>query len=393
MRSAYNSIWLYNLGIVKEAKTWLKSGVISAESFNLIAGEYKSGFYHPNVMIRLLLFVATLIGLAGVTGILVLMFQDALDEIGPYLSIVYGVGSLFILELVFIGNNNHYKSGVTEALLYHSIAFICIGASSMFGFQSSESELYWIFFVCMVVFSFSAFRYLDLISTICALGCFAYLVFFIMYNIGGIVQQLIPIVFIAIFTPMYFLAVSLKKNSAVHLWNSCILVLEVLSLIFIYAAGNYFVVRELSVSMMSLEIAPGEDIPLAFVFYLLTVLIPITYLFFGIRNKDVVLLRVSLAALAFSVFTFKYYYSLGHHEITFTASGILLLAISFYLFRLLKTPKNGFTRENVLHEKWAASNPEAFIISQTLGGNKVTVDESFQGGGGTFGGGGSSGNY
>jgi uncharacterized membrane protein YgcG len=123
------------------------------------------------------------------------------------------------------------------------------------------------------------------------------------------------------------------------------------------------------------------------------VLIPVGYLYFGIKNKDLVLLRVSLLVLAFSVFTFKYYFSLGHPEITFTLAGIILLAISILLLNYLKTPKHGFTRENMLTEKWGNMNAEAFIISQTMGGNQVTVKEEFKGGGGGFGGGGASGGY
>ena len=55
--------------------------------------------------------------------------------------------------------------------------------------------------------------------------------------------------------------------------------------------------------------------------------------------------------------------------------------------------RNGFTRENILTEKWSSVNAEAFIISQTMGGNQVNVDESFGGKGGSFGGGGSSGDF
>ncbi len=63
------------------------------------------------------------------------------------------------------------------------------------------------------------------------------------------------------------------------------------------------------------------------------------------------------------------------------------------LLNYLKTSKHGYTRENLLTEKWANMNAEAFIISQTMGGNQVTVKEEFKGGGGGFGGGGASGSY
>jgi uncharacterized membrane protein YgcG len=161
----------------------------------------------------------------------------------------------------------------------------------------------------------------------------------------------------------------------------------------IYLAGNYLVVRELSVNLMDLSLTEGQDIPFSFIFYSLTVLFPVLYLYFGVKNKDMVLLRISLLIFGLSVFTFKYYYGFGHPEITLTIAGLILSCITLILFNYLKVMRNGFTREDVLSSKWANANVEAFIISQTLGGNQVKVDESFQGEGGSFGGGGSSGSF
>jgi hypothetical protein len=245
----------------------------------------------------------------------------------------------------------------------------------------------------IVVLSFAAYRYLDLLTTVAAFLTFAYMVFYLFYDFGGIFQQIIPFVFIACFAPLYFLSKKLKTKSDLSIWNHNLLIIESLSLLMIYLAGNYMVVRELSVNLMELALAEGEDIPFAFIFYGFTVLFPVAYLFFGIKNKDIVLIRVSLLVLAFSVFTFKFYYGFGHPEITLTIAGVILLGISLVVFNYLKIIRNGFTRENLLSEKWTSLNAEAFIISQTLGGNQVTVDESFQGEGGSFGGGGSSGSF
>jgi hypothetical protein len=388
MKSAYNATWLNNLSVVKEAKRWHDDGIISSGDFSSIAAGYKSDFYHPNLMIRILLFVASLIALGGVTGILGLLFADIIDDAIAILLLIYGIVSLFSLEFVFIRNSNHYKSGVTEALLYHSIGFTIGGLAAISDFDVSAVTV-----TCILVFGFSAYRYLDLISTLAALCSFGYLLVFEMYELGEIAQQVTPIAFIAVFTPLYFLFKTLKNRNKTEPWRHCLVVSEAFSLLAVYAAGNYFVVRELSVNMMQLDLAPGNDIPLAFIFYGLTVVIPVLYLYFGIKNKDVVLLRVSLLAIAFSVFTFKYYFSLGHPEFTLTAAGIILLLITLLLFRYLKTPKHGYTRENILKEKWADANPEAFVISQTLGGNQVVVDESFKGGGGEFSGGGASGEF
>jgi hypothetical protein len=53
--------------------------------------------------------------------------------------------------------------------------------------------------------------------------------------------------------------------------------------------------------------------------------------------------------------------------------------------------RGGFTRENHLAEKWANLNLQAFVISQTLGGNQPGAGSQIEtGGGGKFGGGGST---
>ena len=302
MKHAYHPQWLHNLHVVKESKSWWKAGLLSNEQLAAIHENHKSGFYHPNLMIRILLFIAALIGLGGVTGILGLMFSDILDDAYAYLSIVYGVGSFFVLEFIFIKQSNHYKSGVNEALLYHAALFTILGISLITDFDNVHLTLV----SCIVVFTFAAYRYLDLISTAAALCSFIAFVFYELYELGGTVQQVIPIVFIVGFTPFYFYFKRVKMHENSAAWENCIILCEAFWLLIIYAAGNYFVVRELSVELLGLDVLPGEDIPLAFVFYALTVLIPVMYLYFAIKNRDLVLLRVSLVALAFSVFTFKY---------------------------------------------------------------------------------------
>lgn len=390
MKSAYNETGLYNLAVLKECKRWVNQHFIEPDQYQKIKETYTSPFYHPNFIIRVLLFVATVLALSGVTGVLSLLALG-IDEGDVFLSfacIFYGVGSFFFLEKIFIKNNHHYKSGVNEALIYHSCGFTVGGIMGVFDFDAHVG-----LFACLIILSFAAIRYLDLVCTIAATLSFAGILFYEFYNIGGIFQQIIPFVFIIFFTPIYFFIKRIKKKSELKFWSTNLLIVEALSLLFIYVAGNYLVVRELSIEMMDLYLEEGADIPYAFIFYALTVLIPLAYLYFGIKNRDLVLIRVSLIVIAFSAFTFKYYYSLGHPEITSTIAGLFLLAISILLLNYLKTSKHGYTRENLLTEKWANMNAEAFIISQTMGGNQVTVKEEFKGGGGGFGGGGASGSY
>ena len=383
---AFNETWLKNLNVVKTARQWRHSNLIDHEQFNSISSAYESKFYHPNFIVRLLLFIATMVVLSAITGLLVLAVMNSSEETISFLSIIYGTVSMIILDRALIKKNNHYKSGITEALLYHSILFIVAGFIEIF---ENTPEPY--AGLAMILFAFAAYRYLDLISTAGSILAFALLIFFILYRAGGVMQQIIPIVIMSVFTPLYFAIRSVGKKSGIENWKYCLIVAEGICLLLVYAAGNYFIVRELSIEMLNLELAEGQDIPFAGLFYGLTVIIPVLYLYFGITRKDLVLIRVSLIAIAFSAFTFKYYFSTGHHEITFTVSGLVLLVTSIVLLRWLKTPRNGYTRDNILSEKWANSNAQAFIVSQTLGvGTKTDTQQSGFGGGASGGGGANS---
>jgi hypothetical protein len=321
---AYNTTWLFNLGINKEAKRWLKQDIISAPEYNAIREALPSSFYHPNVFIRILLFLATLVALGGVTGLLGLLFADIIEDGIEIVSMLYGLASWAFLEVVLVNKGRHYKSGVNEALLYHSIGWTIGGFTALTGFNEHI-----VIITCVVVFSLAAIRYGDLMCTALAFLSVAYLVFHEFYSAGGIFEQIIPIVFLLVFTPFYFLIRSFTRNTLFDAWADCLTVLETLALLTIYAAGNYFVVRELSEKLMNFYVEPGNDIPFAWLFYGLTVLIPVLYLYFGLKRKDVILLRVSLIVLAFSVFTFKYYFSLGHPEITLTLAGAVFGTLSF----------------------------------------------------------------
>jgi len=386
MKSAYNAQWIYNLQVIKLARGWLKHGQIEPNQFATIQEQYKTPLIHPNIAIRLLLFIATVIAVSGVSGLVFLIFSGANDETISIISILLGIVAFVVLERAFI-SNHHYKSGVTEALMYMACGFIIFGMAMLVNFD----VVVVIQVVMLMVFAFTAFRYLDLLLTLAFIITFSWTIFYHCYEAGGILRSIIPFVFMLVFSGFFLLIRKINKGGNWNLWNDNLLVLEACSLLLMYAGGNYLVVRELSIEMMDLDLQPNDDIPFAFLFYFFTVTIPIIILWAGIKFKDKVLVRVGLATIAFSVFTFKFYYSFGHPEITMMIAGIIAIAIAVMLMRYLKDLRNGFTSENIQSSAWANVNAEAFIISQTMGGNregKIEVEQT--GGGGRTGGGGAS---
>lgn len=382
MKSAYNLEFLTNYFVQKEAKTWFKSEIINSQEFENIKTEFPIVFYSPSIIIRIMLFIAFMIGASGISSVLSMAFYTL--NIWEYGSITIGF-LLFVLLEFLIRKQNHYKSGVTEASLYSAIGFILAGIISL-----SDLNVHFSLIFCILIFTISAIRYLDIVSTILAITSFSGLIFYELFEAGGIFKNIIPIVFFIIFSVAYFAINKYLKNEKKWAWQQNIFVAECISLIMIYLSVNYFIVRELSVNLMNLNIPQNGDIPLAFLFYFLTIIIPSVYIYLGINKRNITFLRIGLIAFAFSVFTFKYYYSLGYPEITLTIAGLIMISTSFFLLNYLKTIRNGFTREKLISEPWENSNLKAFIISQTMGGN-VTENNSnneLEFGGGKFGGGG-----
>lgn len=384
MKVVYDEINLNNLRVLQHSKQWLNSSLITYNQMLGVQEAFKCNFFNPNIFVRIVLFVASLLALSGVTVLMSIPFIDN-EKLYMLVSIIFSITSLILLEKFFIKKMHHYKSGVNEAILYYALSFFLFGITGLFDFMVIPSLI-----VCIVVFLLASIRYLDLLSTLASILSAAFLLFYVMFEIGTWVKNLIPFGFILFFVTVYFVSKKARFKSELSVWGNNLLISESLSLLFIYFGGNYLVVRELSIEIMDMVLLEGEDIPLAFVFYSLTILIPAFYIFWGIKKRDIVLLRIGVVALFFSVFTFKYYFSLGHPEITLTLSGLLLIGIAIYFLNYLKLYRSGFTREKLIAEKWASINAEAFVISQTMGGNvKPESPDSIEfGRGGNFDGGG-----
>jgi hypothetical protein len=333
------------------------------------------------------LFIATLIGLGGVTGMFALKFNDVKEEVGGILCLIYGLASFVFAEIIVIKNLKHYKSGVTEALIYHAGGFSLTGIILFFDLGLLSGLIFALF-----IGSFIAFRYLDLINMLIAFVILLYLVFEIVNDYFPEIISFLPFIYFGLSLMIYYLVKNYQRLKIAFEFQYVLWLSESLALIIIYASVNYLVVRELSIKLLGLPLQPGEDIPFAWLFYSLTILIPVLYLWIGLKKKDAVMYRVSLVVLAFTVFTFKYYYSFNRPEITLTISGLILIAIGLYLFRWLRQPKFGFTTEELLKENWNSQLIQSVLASQTLGGNKIP-EKQFEGGGGTHSGGGASGGF
>jgi uncharacterized membrane protein YgcG len=308
------------------------------------------------------------------------------SKIGISIVLLLYSASLFVALEFLIKERKYYKAGMDDALLYMGISLAITGLCLFFE-PVLDYHIIGYFIISLPFLLTGAIRYTDTLLTFLSFLC-ALAILFLALESNSFTRTIIPFVCMLFSVAVYRTVRKYKIQQDLRFWANCLVVLEACSLITFYLGGNYFVVKELGESLF-----PGYSIPFAFIFYVFTAAIPLVYLYAALKNKDRLLLRIGLLLVALSVLTFKYYFSLGHHEVTITIAGAIMVIIAYVSIRILKKNTYGLTyQEDTTEDMPGSANAEALLIAQTFG-PKVTPEKEFEFGGGKFGGGGAGGNF
>lgn len=403
---AYNSTFINNIAVVKKAKQWFAQQLITAEQIKLANNKYHTDFYNPNLFIKIGLFIFTSFVILAALGLFALVcmplysYPNNSNVFAIITCIVFAISCIVALELL-IKAKLLYRSGIDEALLYAGITFIYFAIKFSFDYSYDYDYSYphknydLIILIIFLPFTIAAaIRYIDSLMSILAIVVLYVICFLSILKMGDVAKLIMPFALMLLSVLFYFIIINKQKQPALLAWKKCLVACQVVAMVVFYMACNYFIIRESSIEYFGLEIQPWEDIPLAWLFYLLTAIVPIAYIVYGLRKKNKVSLWVGLLFVALSALTFKYYFSLGHPEISLTIAGLLMIAIAYVSIRYLKTDKQGLTyKEEIDEDNFLKSNMEALAIVQsfTQQPNNAAKTEEF--GGGEFGGAGSGGNF
>lgn len=375
MKKAYNPNWIRNTEIQRKATDWLSKNLIAKTQFESVKSEFPEHFHRPNFFVKAGLFLFVLIACSFFLGLISLFLNDNIKNPSfSVVSLLCAVFFIFFLEY-HIKSMRLFHSGIDNALLY---LIIILTVTPIF-LEFESLELWQYALVLFIVLAFAAFRYADLLT---AAGAFTALFvalanFLVKFSAGTL---LLPFAVMLLAACIYF---PVSKNRSIYYANCCKLI-KLLSLATFYLGGNYLIVREGNALLNNPGATVSGQIPFAPIFYLLTTMVPMAYIWFGIRKKDWVLLNTGLLALFFSVYTFTYYFSsfTGPQEIFL--SGFCLLLFSGFAIRYLHTPKYGLSDEP--EERNVPDELKSILIAQALGQDPETKGIEF--GGGNFGGGG-----
>ena len=386
----YNKTWLSNTIILRLAEQEHQQKTISDAELRDIKEKYPVGFYTPNFFIRVGSFIVTIVISVGIERLLNLVLKDF--GFNPHYgsTILMGLFNYAAL-LIIVGKKFHYRSGVDDALLWLSFMWLVIA----FNWSLAIGPLYEDQALSLFIFSFSlilTLRFSDMImSLVCYLSVFA-LAYLSMQKTGLFGIAIMPFILILLSAISNWLISRSVNHRKTQYYTNTLIILQVISLIMLYASGNYYLVKELGDRLNN---TASESIPFSWLFWMWTIAVPVLYLYRGLLRKDVICLRVGLILCFATAVTFRNYYHLTPLELVFITSGIVLLLIYYYLTRYLKKPKHSITYQQLSGgDLFEQLQIESLIISETSSGTgDAPANIVTQMGGGKFGGGGAGGKF
>ncbi len=383
---AYNKEWINNLLIKEEIKTTFNQHHISADEYSAAINLFPVGFYTPNIFIRAGLFFLTLIIIAFTFGLILIPFFDAhLENIFITLCLIFSVLCYLLLEF-FVRKKYHFRSGVDDALLWASGGFLFAALQILRPDAPTIIYLPIVMLSIYLVCRFSntlmgAVIVLSMVMVLPALfftivGASAIIINLLMFSAAGLI---------------YFLSKKLLVEANFKIYKNALLVIEFASLVFAYRYINYYAVVITPV-YGNLKIPIGLPIFYSVLLWLLTVGLPAAYIYYGIKIKDQLLGRVGLLLLVAVVFTIREFYSILPIEILMITGGMILIPMAYYLGKYLQKQKHGFI-SSPLPNSIDKLQVDALIITETFNGMAQPANNSTNLGGGSFGGGGASGDF
>ncbi|WGQ07869.1 hypothetical protein QG516_15005 [Pedobacter gandavensis] len=387
----YNITWLKNL-IIQDQMKKEQQDLQPGELLDILE-KHPVPFHSSNLFMRIGLFVVTSILTSFAFGFLSLILSNTQLLESPAYYIFLGLISYTALEIA-VREYHHYKSGVDDALLWTAGSLLIMAPyiyiDMKYNLNNVTSGLL-ISAMISVLGTYFTLRFVDMLMALLTFCAFITFVFFAWYEYGFLPFATMPFLMMIVSATVYFLARDLYKKHWVY--QDCLRIIQLASLFITYAAGNYFVVRELGSMMNDVSLSPDQGIPFGWFFWGWTFGIPLVYIGMGLKKKEVILLRSGLILVAIAAFTFRNYYHILPIEMVLVLVGALLLGLSYGIMRYLKTPKHGFTAEELEGDQLLDQlKVESLIVSGTFG-DGATAPEGTRMGGGNFGGGGASGNF
>jgi hypothetical protein len=385
---AHDKQLLSDLSLLNEANSLKNAGFISKEQRDLIKKQLSHFKTQSNILVRLGFFLLGSFlysSICGAISLLGMAGEEFYFKICCY--IFAGIG---FAGAEFLANQKYYGHGLDDAFILGTI----LNVGFAIGISTEGYELVIAIFMAIAAFVMYR-RFLHLPSLVVFCLASSAVLFYGLFEFGPIGKTILPFVAMLVSAGFYFFTKKSIQNLTESYYYKGLLLANCFCLILFYLSCNYLVVRELSVMLLGNEVLPGKDIPFAYFFYAFTLIVPIVYLLQALKTKDRIMLWISFLAIAFSIYTIRFYYSVLPIEVALTLGGVVLFAIAYFSIKKLKEKESGLTfKPDRINNSNTLLNAEALIVASAFGMKPAVKTESpMEFGGGGFSGGGSEGSF
>jgi hypothetical protein len=380
---AYNKNWLDALEIHEKLAIWSEKGLISKETKQNILEQNKVGFHSPTFFVSIGLGLFGMICISSVVSFVAMIFMNVTEWYNGF-AFICGVGLILVLEFV-IKKQNHYRSGLDDVLLYSAIWAFILAFTNDF---TMGNDGFWAYCIAFLIFLIASIRYLDRFATLGTLFSGFWIIVLIVKGIPVYATALMPFVGMIFAGLVYFFSTKMQSKSEFRFWKNNLLTAETFALVLFYLSGNYYVINTVGKEMFGLE-----TMPIPWFFWTFTFIVPVLYVFFGLKNKNRLLLDFGLAALVASIFTYRNYYTVLPLEWAAVIGGAILCLIAYFSIKYLKNDSTSYTFTPDAEQNLLMKIQEQAMY-QSLGNLPQTPQGGgVQFGGGEFGGGGAGGEF
>jgi hypothetical protein len=374
---AYNTNWLDALRVKTTASTWHTQGLLSDEKWQAIQEHYPANFYSPNVFVRIGLAIFTLILLVAAAGLMAILIEPSSEFGFAAFSLFWALICVLMLEFRII-QGRHFKSGIDDMLLYVAIGAALTGLCSNLPYNTHLLVYYGI---ALPFFLAGSIRYLDRLLAAATFFCALGIVLMTCAEFPQIALYILPFVGMLCASGVYVFAKKGQGRYAWRHWHDQLFVLELLALVVFYASGNYWMVQQASEGLFQIE-----QVPLGWFFWTFTFLVPLTYIFLGVRKQDRPMLDIGLLCVAGAVFAFRYYHHVMPLAWAAVLSGALLFALSYVSIQYLRKHVGIYTYETDSGTNFLQEIEQQLIEQTIVNQPSVAPDKRESFGGGQFGG-------
>lgn len=383
---AYHKDLLENEAMISNAKSLFIQKFISKEQLNEVTSKLVSLDTNSNLLVRFGFFLLGCFLFSSIVGSVSLLFIPLLDsnyQIVPFF--YFGVG-IIVLEILV--HKNYFKHGLDDAFIVCSQLALYIGVGILF---ESFLAVYLTMFVFGALF---CIRYVNALSMfVSCIGLIAF-IFMAITEHSFIPKALLPFIAFSIAVLLYSIYLKLNSIDGFYFYEFAFQNLKIFSLVLGYFSLNYMVVREMSATLLNVEVLPGEDIPLAFIFYGTTFIIPAFYIAYSLFKKDRIMLFVGIATFTYSIFTIRFYYQLLPIEFALVIGGIVLFIVAYLSIKRLQFCETGLTfKPDRGSDSSLLKNAQALIVSSQVANAPALNQSDMPFGGGGFSGGGAGGKF